>query len=128
LLHARTTLSIAAHASRLTAIDTVYLDVRDEAGFRRDAELGLGLGFEGKLCIHPIQVKIANDVHTPGRDAIAHARRVLEALRDAEREGRGVFTVDGKMIDAPIVEAQRRVLERARLAGLVPSEKESDDG
>jgi citrate lyase subunit beta/citryl-CoA lyase len=128
LLHARTTLSIAAHASGLAAIDTVYLDVRDEAGFRRDAELGLGLGFEGKLCIHPTQVTIANDVHTPGKDAIAYARRVLEALHEADREGRGVFTVDGKMVDAPIVEAQRRVLERARRAGLVPSEKENDDG
>lgn len=126
VLHARCALAIAARASRVAPIDTVFLDVRDEAGFRRDAELGVRLGFEGKLCIHPSQVAIANEVHTPSADEIAYARRVIEAERAARAEGKGVFTVDGKMVDAPLVAAQERVLERARRAGLLEAEGRDD--
>lgn len=118
VLHARCSLAIAARASGVAPIDTVFLDVRDEAAFRRDAELGLRLGFEGKLCIHPSQVAIANDVHTPNADEIAYAQRVLAAAAAARAEGKGVFTVDGKMVDVPLIEAQRRVVERARRAGI----------
>lgn len=118
IFHARCALAIAARAGGVAPIDTVFLDVRDEHAFRRDAELGLGLGFEGKLCIHPLQVGIANEVHTPTEEQIAYARRVLEADRAAQAEGRGVFTVDGKMVDAPLVAAQRHVLQRARRAGV----------
>lgn len=117
VLHARCALAIAARASGLLAIDGVHVDVRDEAAFRRDAELGRSLGFDGKLCIHPRQVAIANEVYTPGADEISRARAVLEAAAAASAEGRGVFTLDGKMIDAPFVAAARRVLERARRAG-----------
>lgn len=115
--HARCTLVIAAKACGVAPIDCVHLAVKDEAAFREDARLGLGLGFEGKLCIHPHQVEIANQVYTPGREQIDHALRVVEAWERAEAEGRGVFALDGKMIDAPLVEVQRRVLERARRAG-----------
>jgi len=115
--HARCTLAIAAKAGGVAPIDSVYLAVKDEAGFRADAELGLALGFEGKLCIHPRQAELANEVYTPRPEEIAHARRVLEAADAARAEGRGVFALDGKMIDAPIVAVQRRVLERARRAG-----------
>ena len=116
--HARCTLAIAAKACGTAPIDCVYLAVQDEAGFRADAALGLALGFEGKLCIHPRQAAIANEVYTPQADEIARARRVIEAAEAARAEGRGVFALDGKMIDAPIVAVQRRVLERARRAGV----------
>ncbi len=125
LLHARTSLAIAAHARGVAPVDTVYLDVRDEAGFRDDARLGLELGFEGKLCIHPLQVGVANEVHTPSPDQIEHAVRVMEAAREAEAEGRGVFTVDGKMVDAPVIAAQEKVLQRARRAGVLANRKGS---
>ncbi len=127
IFHARCALAIAARAGGVAPIDTVCLDVRDEQAFRRDAELGLRLGFEGKLCIHPLQVGIANEVHTPTKEQIAYARRVLDASEEAACEGRGVFTVDGKMVDAPLVAAQRRVLERARRAGIL-SAAEAGDG
>jgi citrate lyase subunit beta/citryl-CoA lyase len=117
--HARCTLAIAAKASGVAPIDCVHLAVADDDGFRADAELGLALGFEGKLCIHPRQAVIANEVYTPQADEIAHARRVLDAADTALANGRGVFTLDGKMIDAPVVAVQRRVLERARRAGVV---------
>jgi citrate lyase subunit beta/citryl-CoA lyase len=127
LLHARCALAIAARAGMVAPVDTVYLDVRDEAGFRRDAELGLSLGFEGKLCIHPSQVGIANAVYTPTPAQIAYARRVLAAAEQAQAEGRGVFVVDGKMVDAPLIAAQVRVLERGRRAGMDGSAEESHD-
>jgi citrate lyase subunit beta/citryl-CoA lyase len=117
--HARTALAIAAKAARRMAIDTVYLDVRDSKAFRGDAEHGLSVGFDGKLCIHPSQLSIANEVFTPTPAEIDYARRVVEAYHSAEREGRGVFTVDGKMVDAPLIEIQRDVLERARSAGVL---------
>ncbi len=122
LLHARCALAIAARAGGVAPIDTVCLDVRDEEAFRRDAELGRSLGFEGKLCIHPLQVKLANEVYTPTPAEIDYARRVVDASEQAEAEGRGVFTVDGKMVDAPLVAAQRQVLARARRAGALAPE------
>lgn len=116
--HARCTLAIAAKACGKAPIDCVHLAVQDEAGFRADAELGLALGYEGKLCIHPRQAAIANEAYTPRPEEIARARRVIDAAEAARAEGRGVFALDGKMIDAPIVAVQRRVLERARRAGV----------
>lgn len=123
--HARCAISVAAHAGGLAAVDTIFGDVRDPEGFRRDAELGRSLGFEGKLCIHPGQVAIANEVHTPSDEQVDFARRVMEASEKAAAEGRGVFTVDGKMMDAPLVAAQARVLERARRAGALGGAEES---
>jgi citrate lyase subunit beta / citryl-CoA lyase len=121
IYHARCALVIAAKACGVAPIDTVYLAVKDEQAFRADTELGLGLGFEGKLCIHPRQVEIANKVYTPGKEQVDYALRVVEAWKRAEREGRGVFTLDGKMIDAPLVAVQQRILERARRAGVLQS-------
>jgi len=117
--HARCTLVIAARASGVTPIDSVFLDVKDERGFREDSSLGLSLGYDGKLCIHPRQVAITNEVYTPRPDEIEHARRVVEAWERATDEGRGVFSLDGQMIDAPVVASQRRVLERARRSGVL---------
>jgi citrate lyase subunit beta/citryl-CoA lyase len=121
IYHARCTLAIAAKACGVAPIDCVHLAVKDEDAFRQDTELGLRLGFEGKLCIHPRQVEIANQVYTPGEEQIDYALRVVEAWERAEREGRGVFTLDGKMIDAPLVAVQQRILERARRAGALSS-------
>jgi citrate lyase subunit beta/citryl-CoA lyase len=120
IYHARCTLVIAAKACAVAPIDCVHVAVKDEQAFREDAELGLRLGFEGKLCIHPQQVQIANAVYTPTKEQIDYAVRVIEGYERAQAEGRGVFTLDGKMIDAPLVAVQQRVLERARRAG-VPS-------
>jgi citrate lyase subunit beta / citryl-CoA lyase len=118
VFHARCAVAIAAKASRAAPIDCVHLAVKDEAAFRADAELGLSLGFEGKLCIHPRQAAIANEVYTPREEEIANARRVVEAAEAARAEGRGVFALDGKMIDAPLIAVQRRILDRARRAGV----------
>ena len=121
--HARCEIAIAAVAAGVAPIDCVFLDVRDEAGFREDAAHGMALGFEGKLCIHPAQVEIANDVYTPTPERVAQARRVVEGWQNALADGSGVFSLDGKMIDAPLVAIEQRVLDRARRAG-IPGEVE----
>lgn len=120
VLHARCEVALAARAADLSPIDTVHLGIEDTAAFRDDVVLGQQLGFEGKLCIHPAQVAIVNEVYTPTAAQIAYAERVLAAWEDARSSGRGVFTLDGTMVDAPVVAAQRRVLARARRAGSTP--------
>ena len=130
LYHARCSLAIAARAGRVAPIDTICLDVRDDEAFRRAALEGLRLGYEGKLCIHPRQVTLANEIYTPSASDVEYAQRVVEASEKAQSEGRGVFTVDGKMVDAPLVAMQQRVLEQARQAGMLaaPTPEESTRG
>jgi citrate lyase subunit beta/citryl-CoA lyase len=120
IFHARCALAIAAKAAGVSPIDCVFLDVRDERAFREDAACGQRLGFEGKLCIHPTQVRIANEVYTPTAERIDYARRVVAGWEQALAEGSGVFSLDGRMIDAPLVDLERRVLERARRADALP--------
>jgi citrate lyase beta subunit len=122
VLHARCAVAIAARAAQVAAIDSVFLALRDERAFREDVETGTRLGFEGKLCIHPLQAKIVNELLTPSSEQIVYARRVLEAWARARSEGRGVFTLDGRMLDAPLVAIQERVIERARRAGVLRDE------
>lgn len=117
LFHARCSVAIAARGAGVQPVDNVCLAIRDEAAFRRDVALGMELGFEGKLCIHPAQVTIANEMYTPTPEEVQYARRVVSGWQAARAEGLGVFTLDDKMVDAPLVRAQERVLERARRAG-----------
>ena len=112
--HARCGVVLAAKARGIAAIDSVFLSVKDDDAFRKDAELGLGLGYDGKLCIHPRQVEIATAVYTPSGEAVERALRIIAAWEQATAEGRGVFALDGVMIDAPLVALQRRVLARSR--------------
>jgi citrate lyase beta subunit len=128
ILHARSALAIAARASRVSAIDSVFVDLRDDRGFREDVEAGVRLGYEGKLCIHPVQVEIVNELLTPSVRQIDYARRVVEAWGQARAKGQGVFTLDGRMIDAPLVTVQERVLERARRAGVLGDESGEGGG
>lgn len=122
LYHARCSVAVAARACGVQPVDNVCLAVRDEQAIRRDVELGIQLGFEGKMCIHPAQVAIANELYTPTPEQVEYARRVVSGWEAARAEGLGVFTLDNKMVDAPLMLAQQRILERARRAGLTPSE------
>jgi len=106
-------------AAKVTPIDGVCLAVKDPSAFRDEADLALRLGFEGKLCIHPAQVEIANSIFTPTSAQIETALRVMEGWRAAAAEGRGVFALDGKMIDPPLVDIHQRVIDRAKLAGVL---------
>jgi citrate lyase beta subunit len=115
--HARCNLAIAAVAGDLSAIDGVCLSVRDAAAFRAEASEAARLGFHGKLGIHPSQVPLANEIFTPTDEQIVAARRIVDAWDAASASGQGVFSLDGKMIDAPLVAIQKRVLARAQSVG-----------
>jgi len=116
VLHAREHVVLAASAAGVDAIDTLHTDFEDEAGLREDTAFALELGYDGKLAIHPTQVGPINETFTPDPERVEWAERVVAARDDAEAEGRGVFAVDGEMIDAPLVAQAERVLERARAA------------
>jgi citrate lyase beta subunit len=105
---------VAARAAGVRAIDGPYADFRDHDGFRRSCLIARALGYDGKWCIHPDQVPIANEVFTPDETELSWAREVLAANAEAEREGRGSFSLHGQMVDAATLRMARATLARAR--------------
>lgn len=120
VLYARERTVLAASAAGVDAIDTLVTDIEASERLRADTGFAIELGYDGKLAIHPAQIAVINDAYTPDNVRIAWAERVLDAKDEADREGRGVFRVDGEMIDAPLIAQAERVLDRAR-AGDTPS-------
>ncbi|MCI0371406.1 MAG: CoA ester lyase [candidate division NC10 bacterium] len=118
LLHVRCTLVLAARAAGVEAVDTIYETLGDVEGLRTEAEQAAALGFAGKLALHPAQVEPIQAAFTPSPEEVTYARRVVEGFEAARAAGRGVFTLDGRMVDEPFVEVERRLLARARQAGL----------
>ncbi|KAA5603605.1 HpcH/HpaI aldolase/citrate lyase family protein [Blastochloris sulfoviridis] len=110
-LLARNLCLAGAAAARVLAIDTVFVDVRDEAGLRVEAEAARRDGFSAKMAIHPGQVSVINAVFTPSETAVEEARRVIAAF--AAAGDAGVTTLDGRMLDRPHLLRAKRVLERA---------------
>lgn len=100
-----------AAAASTIAIDAVYVNFRDAAGLRAEAEAGVRDGFQGKACIHPDQAEVINEVYTPSPAAIEEARRIVAAF-DAS-PGMGVVAMEGRMVDRPHYVAAQRVLARA---------------
>ncbi len=92
-------------------LDTVYPTLPDGAGFEAECRQARRLGFEGKLCLHPDQVEIANQVFTPSGAEVDDARRVLEAFDRAVASGSASIQLDGRFIDYPIAERARRLIE-----------------
>jgi citrate lyase subunit beta/citryl-CoA lyase len=116
LLVARGTLVLAARAAGICVFDTPLFEYRDEAGLERSARRARALGFDGKTAIHPGQVPIINRVFAPTAAEIERARKIVLALEAAAREGRGVATVDGEMVEALHLAEARRTLARATQA------------
>jgi citrate lyase subunit beta-like protein len=119
LLYARSVVMTAAAAFGLQAIDMVTFDFRDLETLRRAAAFGAQLGYSGKQVIHPAQVGPVQEAFTPNDESIKNARRLVEAFETHQKEGKGAFALDGKMIDLPLVKAAQNVLERARAAGKI---------
>ncbi|MFB6171041.1 MAG: CoA ester lyase [Haloarculaceae archaeon] len=117
LLYARQHVVLATSAADVDAIDTVYTDIEDREGLAADTRRGIDLGYDGRIAIHPAQVPVINEAFTPEPDEVEWAERVLAAAEEAEAAERGVFRVDGEMIDAPLVRRAERVVERASAAG-----------
>ena len=109
LAHLATALLATREAAKVI-LDGVYNDVKDLDGFRNECVQGAEMGFDGKTLIHPGQVEIANEVWAPTVDEVAHARRVIDAFEKGLSEGRGVVTVDGRMIENLHVDNARRAI------------------
>jgi len=107
----RSMVPIAARAAGIIALDTPYVRFRDIPGLRQETESALTLGYKGKFSIHPAQLDTINSVFTPKLDDVEYARRVIEAWKRAESEGKGSLSLDGEMVDAPIVKRAYGLLE-----------------
>ena len=114
ILWARSLVAVACRAAGIAAIDTPDPNYSDEAHLRREMSKARSLGYTGKLCIHPTQVQIANEIFRPAEDEVAAARDIVEAFeRDGLAKGIAAIAVDGKMIDTPIYWRARRLVDWA---------------
>ena len=101
---------LAARANGKVILDGVYNDIKDEEGFAAECRQGREMGFDGKTLIHPSQVEPCNAAFAPTADEVDSARRIIAAFEEAQADGRGVVTVDGRMIENLHVEESRRIL------------------
>ncbi|OJG28017.1 citrate (Pro-3S)-lyase, beta subunit [Enterococcus caccae] len=123
LFFARSFILHSARAAGIAAIDTVYSDVDNTEGFLAEVELIKQLGFDGKSVINPRQIPLVNSVYEPTEKEIQNAKEVIWGIREAEAKGSGVISVNGKMVDKPIVERAERVIALAVAAKLISEEE-----
>lgn len=119
LFFARSMILHAARAAGIAAFDTVYSDVNNEEGLLNEVKLIHQLGFDGKSVINPRQIPIVNSVYQPTEKEIKNAKDVVYAIEEAKKKGSGVISLNGKMIDKPIVERAERVIMLAKASGLL---------
>jgi citrate lyase subunit beta/citryl-CoA lyase len=113
VLYARSRVVLAAKAARVNAIDQAVVDVRDDDQFCRDAARGRDLGYDGKICLLPRQVELANEAFGSSEAEIDHARRLVAAYEAARAAGRGTIDFEGKMVDEPVLKHALGVLALA---------------
>ncbi len=118
ILFARSMLAFNAHAAGVKAMDYIFSNVKNEEGFREDVKRGKILGFTGKSVIHPDQISIVQEIYTPTAQEIENAQAVLAAYEEAMRNASGVVSLNGKMIDAPIVKRASNVIACAKAIGI----------
>lgn len=122
LFFARNMILHAARIAGIAAIDTVYSDVDNSEGFQDEVRLIKQLGFDGKSVINPRQIPLVNEIYQPTAKEIQNAKEVIWGIREAEAKGSGVISVNGKMVDKPIVERAERVIALAKAAKLIKEE------
>ena len=118
ILFARNLIALHAHAANIKAMDYVYSNFKNEEGFRADTLLGKKLGYTGKSVVHPSQVSIVHEIYTPSEEEIDNAKAIFAAYEDALKCGSGVTSLNGKMIDKPMVTRAMAVLSSAKAAGM----------
>jgi len=116
LLYARSAVVNHAVAYDIHAIDMVCINYKDPQVLINEAKEACELGFHGKQAINPIQIQYIRDAFKPSETAIAFAKKVVEANKKNQAEGKGAFELDGKMIDAPVVKAAQHILQRAHIS------------
>ena len=115
LTYPRSAVAIAARAAGVHALDTPYTRFRDPEGLKQEASLAKAIGYKGKLSIHPVQVETIESIFKPSSSEIERARRVLDIASEAETAGRGSASLDGEMIDMPVILRARNILRDAGL-------------
>jgi citrate lyase subunit beta/citryl-CoA lyase len=113
VLYARSRVVLAAALGEVQAIDQVHIAYEELEALREDAEEGRDLGYVGKQIVHPGQIEPVHDVFTPDEEAIAEAREVLDAVEAADIEEGGVISHEGRMIDPPLIQQSRRIVDLA---------------
>lgn len=119
IFYARNRVSTACRAARVDAIDTPFTDTNDYEGLAKDTAKAKSVGFTGKASINPRQIDTIHSVFAPTEHEIKHSLRVLEARDEAKEKGLGVFSLDGKMVDAPIINRATTIVELAKMLGLI---------
>lgn len=119
IFYARNKVATACKALRVDAIDTPFTDTNDYEGLRRDSEKAKSLGMTGKAAINPRQIDTIHTALAPSENEIKHALRILDALEEAKKEGKGVFSVDGKMVDAPVINRALSTVNLAETLGII---------
>jgi citrate lyase subunit beta / citryl-CoA lyase len=117
IFYARNKVATACKAARIDSIDTPFTDTNDSEGLDKDTAKAKSLGISGKAAINPRQIDTIHSVFAPTNADIRHAQRIIEAMEEAKSEGKGVFSLDGKMVDAPIINRALNTIEMARLVG-----------
>ena len=112
--YARQRICVSARAAHVLALDTPYFKLRDASCLTANALAAKSIGFKGKFAIHPEQIAAINECFSPSAEEIAHAERVVAAFAEAEARGRGSTSLDGWVIDVPVVKRARALLELAR--------------
>ncbi|MGN0464945.1 MAG: aldolase/citrate lyase family protein [Lachnospiraceae bacterium] len=118
LMGARQNMVIAARAAGVQCFDTVYTDLDDMEGFRKDVETIHLMGFDGKSIINPRQINTVHDIFTPSQKEIIFSEKVVKEIDDKKAKGIGVFTVDGKMIDIAFYDGAKRIIDLAKASGV----------
>ena len=118
LMGARQLMIIAARAEGVQCFDTVYTNLNDMEGFRKDVETIHMMGFDGKSIINPRQIPIVHEIFTPTEKEIIFAEKVVREIDEKKALGIGVFTVDGKMIDIAFYDGAKRTIELAKASGV----------
>ena len=112
--YAQARMGVACRAYGLRPIDGPFGDFSDRDGFIAAAKRAAILGYEGKWAIHPSQVELANQVFTPSQEEVAKARRIMEAMEQAKREGKGAVSLDGRLIDIASIRLAENLLQKAQ--------------
>ena len=117
--YARVMCAVAASAAGVEAMDTVYTDIPDLDGLRRECRDGVAMGFSGKISIHPGQLEAINQEFTPSREAADEAVALIAAFEEHAKKGAGAFTWKGQMMDQPHLTRAKKIADRARRAGVI---------
>lgn len=118
LFYARCAVLHAARVAGIDAFDVVYSNVNDDEGFLKEVSLIKKLGYNGKSLINPRQIELLHNAYAPTASEVENAKKVVEAAEEGERKGLGVVSLNGKMIDAPIIARAQKIIELAKYSGV----------